>query len=166
MFQQSLIDFNHVFDPKFTGYNGEAGPIEVTVIIGSVQPPQHKRRVQRYSRNQLAELQAHFDELEQAQVFRRPGDLNLTVEYLNPPFLVRKPSGGHRLVTAFADIARYCKPQPSLMPDVDTTLRIIAPCKYLLKTDLTRAFYQIPLSRFSMKYCGVATPFRGVRVYT
>ena len=26
---------------------------------------------------------------------------------------------------------------------------------------ITRAFYQIPLSKASMKYCGVATPFRG-----
>ena len=32
-------------------------------------------------------------------------------------------------------------------------------------TDLTSAFYQIPLSQSSMKYCGVATPFKGVRVY-
>ena len=32
-------------------------------------------------------------------------------------------------------------------------------------TVLTSAFYQIPLARESMKYCGVATPFKGVRVY-
>ena len=35
----------------------------------------------------------------------------------------------------------------------------------LIATDLTSAFYQIPLSQDSMKYCGVATPFKGVRVY-
>ena len=34
------------------------------------------------------------------------------------------------------------------------------------KTDLSSAFYQIPLAKESMKCCGVATPFRGVRVYT
>ena len=34
-----------------------------------------------------------------------------------------------------------------------------------MTTDLTNAFYQIPLSKESMKYCGVATPFCGVRVY-
>ena len=152
MFQQSLIDFDRVFDPKITGYNRAAGPIEATVNIGSVQLPQRKGGVPQYSRNQLAELQAHFDELEQAQVFRRPEDLNLTIEYLNLSFLVRKPSGGDRLVTTFADVARYSKPQPSLMPDVGTTLRTIAPWKYLIKTYLTRAFYQIPLSRSSMKY--------------
>ena len=72
------------------------------------------------------------------------------------------PYGGHRL----ADVARYSNPQPSLMPVVDTTLLTIAPWRHMIKTDLTRAFYQIPLSKSSLKYCGVATPFRGVRVYT
>ena len=134
--------------------------------IGPVQPPQRKGCVPQYSLNQLVELQAKFDELEQAQVFRLPEDLGTTVEYRNPSFLVKKPFGGHRLLTAFADVARYSKPQPSLMPDVDTTLRTIAPWRYMIKTDLTRAFYQIPLSKSSLKYCGVATPFRGVRVYT
>lgn len=70
------------------------------------------------------------------------------------------------MVTAFADVGRYSKPQPSLMPDVDSTLRNIAQWKYIIQSDLTSAFYQIPISKSSMKYCGVATPFRGVRIYT
>lgn len=90
----------------------------------------------------------------------------MVVEYLNPSFLVKKPSGGARLVTAFADVGRYSKPQPSLLPDVDSTLRQIARWRHIIVTDLTSAFYQIPLARKSMKYCGVATPFKGVRVYT
>ena len=49
------------------------------------------------------------------------------------------------------------------MPDVDNTLRKIAQWKYITTT--VKAFYQIPLSQESMKYCGVVTPFRGVRVY-
>ena len=69
-------------------------------------------------------------------------------------------------MTAFADVAQYIKPQPSLMPDVNTTLCTITPWCYLIKTDLTQAFYQITLSQSSLKYCGVATPFRGIRVYT
>ena len=52
------------------------------------------------------------------------------------------------------------------MPDVDSTLRYIAPWKYIVVSDLTSAFYQIPLAKDSRKYCGVITPFRGVRVYT
>ena len=83
----------------------------------------------------------------------------------DPSFLVKKASGGHRLVTAFVVVGRYSKPQPSLMPDVDSTLRQIGQWKYIVVTDLSKAFYQIPLSKDSIKYRGVATPFKGVRVY-
>ena len=51
------------------------------------------------------------------------------------------------------------------MPVDESTLRQIAQWKYLIVTDLTKAFHQIPLAKDSMKYCGVATPFKGVRVY-
>ncbi|VDH95913.1 Hypothetical predicted protein [Mytilus galloprovincialis] len=134
--------------------------------MGPVQPPQRKGRMPQYSKNNLVELQNKFDELECKGVFRKPEDVGISVEYINPSFLVKKASGGFRLVTAFADVGRYSKPQPSLMPDVDSTLRTIAQWKYIIKSDLTSAFYQIPLAKDSMKYCGVATPYRGVRVYT
>ena len=52
------------------------------------------------------------------------------------------------------------------MPEVDKTLRTIAPCRQMIKTDLTRAFYQIPLSWSSLKYCSVATHFGEIWVYT
>ena len=94
------------------------------------------------------------------------GSKGITAEYLNPSFLVKKTSGGFRLVTAFAEVGRYSKPQPSLMPDVDSTLRSIAWWKYLITSDLINAFYQTPLSKSSMKYCRVATSYHGVRVYT
>ena len=69
------------------------------------------------------------------------------------------------LVTAFADVGRYSKPQPALLPDVDSTLRLVAQWKHIIATDLTSAFYKIPVARESMKYCDVATPYKGVRVY-
>ena len=133
--------------------------------MGPVEPRQRKGRLPQYARNKLEELQSKFDQLEEAGVFKRPEDVNMTVEHLNPSFLVKKSNGGYRLVPAFADVGRYSKPQPSLMPDVDSTLRHIAQWKHIITTDLTSAFYQIPLARDSMKHCGVATPFCGVRVY-
>lgn len=164
-FRNLLIKFDDVFNPNFKGYNGAVGPLEAKVNMGPVQPPQRKGRVPQYSKNQLVTLQQKFDELENIGVFKRPEDVGITVEYVNPSFLIKKPNGSFRLVTAFADVGRYSKPQPSLMPDIDSTLRQIAQWKFIVITDLTKSFYQIPLARESMKYCGVATPFRGVRVY-
>ena len=51
------------------------------------------------------------------------------------------------------------------MPDVESTLRQIGQWKYIIKTDLAKAYFQIPLQRSSQKFCGVVTPFRGMRVY-
>ena len=96
---------------------------------------------------------------------RKAEDHNITVEYINSSFLVKKPNGGHRLVTVFADVGRYSKPEPTLMPDADSTLRQIGQWQYICVSDLSSAFYQIPLDKACMKYCGVVTSFRGVRAY-
>ena len=66
-------------------------------------------------------LQDKFDQLEKLGVFKRPEDVGVSIEYLNPSFLVKKQSGGCRLVTAFADVGQCSKPQPSVMPDADST---------------------------------------------
>ena len=164
--------YNDVFDTKIQGYNDSMGPFEATINMGAIQlpppsplPPQRNGRVPQYARNKLLELHRKFDKLENQGVFARPESLDIKAEYLNPSFLVKKTSGGFRLVTTFAEVVRYSKPQPSLMPDVDSTSSI-ARWKYLITSDLTNAFYQIPLSKSSMKYCSFATPYHGVRVYT
>ena len=158
-FQSLLSEYDSVFDPQFPGYSGSAGPYQAKVNMGPVEPPQRKGCLPQYARDKLIELQEKFDHLEQLGFFQRPEDVSITVEYLDPSFLVKKPNGGSRLVTAFADVGRYSKPQPSLLPDVDSTLRRIAQWSHIIVTDLTSAFYQIPLAKESMKYCGVATQF-------
>ena len=156
-----------VFSPEYSTYNHKFGRFEAVVNMGPVKPPQRKGRVPQYSRDKLVQLQLQFDELEALGVLAKPEAIGVVVEYLNPSFLVKKPtSSDFRFVTAFAEVGKYCKPQPSLMPNVDSTLRSIARWKFLIKTDLTSAFYQIPLATESMKYCGVVSPFKGVRCYT
>ncbi|CAC5417171.1 unnamed protein product [Mytilus coruscus] len=123
-FKKLLRKFSEVFSPNFEGYNGAIVPFEASVNMGPVQPLQRKGRMPQYSKYNLVELQNKFDELECKGVFRKPEDVGVSVEY--PSFLVKKASGGFRFVTAFADVGRYNKPQPSLMPDVDSTLRTIA----------------------------------------
>ncbi len=160
------LQYDDVFDPVLSKYNGASGKIEAVVNMGPTLPPQRKGRLPHYNRETLCELQKKFDELEEVGVFAKPEAVNVTVEYLNLSFLVKKPNGGSRLVTSFGEVAQYSKPQPSLMPNVDSTLRDIARWKYIIVTDLLKSFYQIPLARQSMKFCGVATPFKGIRVYT
>ena len=163
-FRAVNLEFDDVFNPSISKYNGASGQIEAVVNIGPTLP-QHKGRLPQYNRATLEELQAKFDELEAAGVFAKPEQVNVHVEYLNTSFLVKKPNGGSRLVTSFGEVAQYSKPQPSLMPNVDGVLRDMGKWQFVVITDLLKSFYQIPLSHSSTKYCGVATPFKGIRVY-
>ena len=158
--------YDRVFDPDIPCYNGYSGNIKGHINMGTAVPPQRKARTPQYNNDKLRLLQEKFDQLEASGVFAKPEDVGVVAEYLNLSFLVQKPSGGQRLVTAFAEIGQYCRPQPSIMPNIDVTLRTIGQWKYIIKTDLQQAYYQIPLSKETMRYCGVATPFKGVRVYT
>ena len=158
--------FDDVFNSVFRGYNGASGQFKAHVNMGPTLPPQRKGKLPQYSRNRLLELQDKFDELESLGVIARAEDHNVKIEYLSPSFLVKKPNGSFRMVTAFADVGRYSKPQLSVLPDVNETLRQIARWKYLCVTDLTSAYYQVPISHNSMKYCGISSPFRGSFVYT
>ena len=160
--------YDTVFDPAISTYNHKFGRFEAVVNMGPVLPQQRKGRIPQYSRDKLVELQARFDELEALGILTKPETSDVVIEYLNPSFLVKKPNrpNEYRFVTAFTEVGKYCKPQPSLMPSVDSTLRAIARWKFLIKTDLTSAFYQIPLAKDSMRFCGVVSPFKGVRCYT
>ena len=100
-------EFDQVFSPNFTGYYGAAGPLQGVVNIGPTLPPQRKGRLPQYARDKLVQVQEKFDHLKNVGVFKGPEDLSIVAEYVNPSFLVKKPSGGNRLVTAFAEIGQY-----------------------------------------------------------
>ena len=158
--------YSKVFDSSLGCYNGKSGPFKMKINMSSSLPPQRRGRLPIYSRSNLEELQLKFDELYAQGVFVRPEDVNVTAEYVNPSFLVAKSSGGHRLVTAFAELGQYAKPQPSQMPKVEEVISQVGQYKYIIKSDLSSAYYQIVLDKPSLKYVGVCTPFRGVYVYT
>ena len=164
--KKALQEYDGVFNPTISRYNGHSGPCSAEVNMGPSRPPQRKGRVPMYSRGNLQDLQDKCDELESKGVLAKPSELGISVEYVSPSFLVKKSSGAYRLVTDFNSISPFIKPLPSLMPDVNSTLHRISSWKYLIKTDLTEAYYQIPLKRSAMKYCGIVTPYKGTRVYT
>ena len=94
-------EYDIVFDPNIPGYNGAMGPCNAVVNMGPVQPPQRKGRVPQYSRDKLQELQEQFDNLEALGVFKRPADIGMCAEYLNPSFLVKKASGGVTMLLCY-----------------------------------------------------------------
>ena len=47
----------------------------------------------------------------------------------------------------------------------DDVLRRLSTFKYVIKTDFTKSFFQIPLAKGSVPYLATVTPFKGLRVY-
>ena len=165
-FRDLLKEYDEVFNPTISRYNGHSGPCSVDINIGSTQPTPRRGRLPLYSKGNMEELQLKIDELVQKGIFARPQDLGVKLEYISPSFLVKKPSGGYRLVTDFTSLAPYIKVMPSMLPDINSTLLKIGSWKYLIKSDLTEAYFQIPLTKSSQKYCGIVSPFKGTFVYT
>ena len=165
-FKDLLKEYDEVFNPTISLYNGHSGPCSVNINMGNNQPPPRRGRLPSYSKGNMDELQLKFDELVSKGVFARPQEMGIQIEYISPSFLVRKPSSGFRLVTDFTSLAPYIKVMPSLLPDVNSTLLKIGSWKYVIKTDLTEAYFQLPLSKASRKYCGVVSPYKGAFVYT
>ena len=166
-FRELLTTYDQVFSPVDSTYNGQSGPCYVHVNIGPNKPPQRNGHVPFYGDEGLKELQDKFDNMKQRGMLSRPEEVGVIIENVNPSFMVNKqpPSLDKRLVTDFKSIASYCRPSPSLLPDVETTLRRIASFKHLIKTDMTEAYRQIKVKHESKKYCGVHTPFKGLLVY-
>lgn len=58
--------------------------------------------------------------------------------------------------TDFTDVGHSSKSQPSLIQDVDSTLRLIASWKYIITTDLSLEFQPNPLMEglYEILRCG------------
>lgn len=93
LFCKALKDHDSLFNPLLSIDNGKARKFDVKIDMGPTQPPQRKGRLPPYSTEKLQILQDRCNELEALRVLRKPEEINITVEYLNPSFLVSKPNG-------------------------------------------------------------------------
>ena len=157
--------FDNVFNPEFGVYNDRSGRIRAKLNLGPVIPPPRKPKLPFYSHSQLQLLQEEADKLESLGVLAKPEDVGVDVQFASPSFLTKNPDGSHRFVTAFNELGEYSKVLPVVTKSCDEVLRQLSSWKYIIKTDLKKSFFQIPLDESSMPYLGTVTPFKGLRVY-
>ena len=165
-FRQINRSFDNRFNPKYGKYNGNSGPYKADITFGQVLPPPCKPCLPYYNSSNLQVLQEEADKLEALGVLARPEDVGVEVLHASPSFLRKKPDGSWRFVTSFVQLSQYVKVPPTLSDSIDEVLRKLASWKYLIKTDLTAGFFQIPVTKKAMQYLGTVTPFKGLRVYT
>ena len=167
--RHKFSDIHKRYDAQFTSefgaYNDHSGYIRTSLHMGPVEPPQCKGKLPFYNTSNMQQLQIEADKLEELGVLRKPEDMGITVKYVSPSFLKKKPDGGYRFVTAFNNLGQYTRILPTVTPTTDDILRKISQFEYLIKTDFTKSFYQIKVAKSSMPYLATVTPFKGIRVY-
>ena len=159
-------NYDTVFDPTFGIYNDFSGAVRAQLNFGTEKPPPLKTKVPLYNTQNLQLLQQEADKLEELGVLARPEDLGITVQHASPSFLVKKPDGGNRFVTAFNSLSPYVRLPPTVSSDCNSVLKKLSRWKYIIKSDLTHAYFQIPLAKSAMPYLATSTPYKGLRVYT
>ena len=157
--------YDNVFNKNFGAYNGASGPYKASIGLGPSRPPPTKPMLPLYPQTNMVALQEEADKLEALGVLGRPEDLGIEVKFTSPSFLVNKPDGTYRFVTAFNELGHYTTVLPTSSPTSDDVLRRLSAYKYIVKTDLTKSFFQIPLTKESIPYLGTVTPYKGIRVY-
>ena len=165
-FAELHVKYDRQFRPDISLYNGYSGNIKAYIDMGPSPPPQGKPKLPFYNQGNLRLLQDEADSLESIGVMVKPEKIGVKVRHASPSFLVRKPSGEHRLVTAFNELGQYVRYPPSVSITCDDVLRRLASWKYIIKSDMKKAYYQIPMAKSSMQWLGTHTPFGGLRVYT
>ena len=165
-FRDLHIGYDRQFTSDISVYNGYSGNVTAYIDMGPIPPPPRKPKMPLYNQSNLRMLQEEADKLEALGVLAKPEDVGVKVRCASPSFIVKKPDGGNRYVTAFNQLALYVRYPPSVSITCDDVLRRLSSWKYMIKTDMKKAYYQIPMAKSSMQWLGTHTPFGGLRVYT
>ena len=157
-FYDTNLEFQCVFQPDLPTYNHSFGKVEASINVPDNMPTSSRlKQVPWYPKSKLDELQDKMDELEAKGAIGRPQDLGIELQAVSPSFLVaKKPaSKGYRLVTSFGHLALFVRNPPAPITSTDQVLRRLSSWKYLITTDISNAYHQIPLAKHSLKYAGI-----------
>jgi len=174
--EQAHNDYAQVFNKDLTqGYNGNSGPHTCRLNwAGDTRPTADQVRMVSYSHDLKQLHQAVCDDLTHQQVLGIPQEHDLTVQFVCPSFLRRKPRAkgkpNHlltkddvRLVVNFSPINNHLKNIPSVKTTPNDILVALGRWKHIIIFDLYQGFFQNHMAQEDSKWLGIATPFGGVR---
>ena len=116
------------------------------VLLSNNIPISKKAKVPTYDSQKNNLLQEKFDELVETKVLRRPEEVGVKVVHTSPSFLVRNPDGTHRLVTSFTELNKFIHTLPTKISTSKEVFTAVSKWKYLIKTDLKSAYYQMKIA--------------------
>ena len=169
--------FSAVFDKDLSkGYNAFYGKHECHLNwASSERPPASKVRVPNYDHDLRGLQQELMDELTRQKVLLVPQEHDIKVQSVCPSFIQRKQRAKDkpknlltkddvRLLINFGPVNDKIKPLPLHVPKTDDILITMGRWRHIIIFDLYNGYFQNHMSKDSIPWLGVQTPFGGLRV--
>ena len=173
-----LAENTEVFDQNLRkGYNHNAGPHFCKLKFANDEKPSSRKvSCVQYNSQMNGLLQQVCDELTEANVLGIPQHENVEVQHVMPIFLRKKQKAKNmpnneltttdvRLVVNTCELSKYMKSLPAKISKPQDVYNALAKWKYIIKTDLHQGFFQNHLHKDAQKWCGILTPFGGLRFF-
>ena len=169
--------YKEVFNKDLSqGYNDYYGKhrCELNWATGE-RPMANKVRVPHYNHDLQGLQQELMDDLTSQGVLLVPQEQNITVQAVCPSFLQRKQRAKSkpqhmltkddvRLLINFGPINEKIKPIPAHVATTEDVLIKLGRWREIIIFDLYNGYFQIKMSKKSIPWLGVQTPFGGLRV--
>ena len=174
---QAHQHFHEVFNKDLSqGYNGYYGKHECHLNWAtSERPPASKVRVPSYDHDLKVLQQEVMDDLTHQGVLLIPQEHGIKVQSVCPSFIQRKQRARDkskqsltkddvRFLINFGPVNEKIKPVPIHVPTTTDVMIMLGRWKYIIIFDLYNGYHQNHMSKDSIPWLGVQTPFGGLRV--
>lgn len=146
--KQLLLSFKHVFSVV---------PGRTSLISHHIELMPGARPVRqapyRLHPEKLAKVDKEIEELLRAGIIEESES-----PWAAPIVVVPKPDGSGRLCTDFRKLNAVTVPDPFPMPRVEALIDRVGKAKYMSKLDMTKGYWQIPLTQEARPLTGFVTP--------
>ncbi|BFZ17096.1 hypothetical protein BsWGS_20136 [Bradybaena similaris] len=144
--KEILKDYHQVF----SDIPGRTGLIEYKIVLNSSVPVRTKPYpIPFHFRKSVEE---EIKEMLKMDIIEESDS-----EYCSPLIVVRKKDESLRLCIDFRRLNSITRVDPVPMPNTEDLLSRVADAKFFTKLDLTKGYYQVPMSKESRKYTAFAT---------
>ena len=139
--------------------------------------PPFKIWVPQFNKTCVDLQQAMCDKLEAEGVLVDPAKCNIDIRHVSPSFITQKARAKHkpleqcslsevRFITCCNVLNDSIHPIAGRSNGYNDILTFLARWKYLIFADLSNSYFQIKIAPAQLKYMGIMTPHRGIRVNT
>ena len=147
-----LNEVLHAYADVLTDVPGKTSAIEHTVILKTEVPVTKKAYMLPYALHD--KVKSEIDCMLEAGIAEKSNS-----PYASPIVVVPKKDGSIRLCVDYRLLNEITVFDPQPMPRLEYIINKLGKAKYLSKLDLTKGFWQIPLSNKSKEISAFVTPF-------